>query len=125
VYTDAGLLFYRTVLEWIYSYGGGTIVEPDKRVTINNPNAIKVLDTARGWIGTISPAGVTIYGEEETRNVWQAGLCSNVLEPATVDRLTSRLQSEAQSLNFQVRLPPAGNRLSSPTSSAHRPGRTR
>jgi trehalose/maltose transport system substrate-binding protein len=60
-------------LEWIYSYGGGTIVEPDKRVTINNPNAIKALDTAHSWIGTISPAGVTIYGEEEARNVWQAG----------------------------------------------------
>jgi trehalose/maltose transport system substrate-binding protein len=60
-------------LEWIYSYGGGTIVEPDKKVTINNPNAIKALDTARSWVGTISPAGVTTYGEEEARNVWQAG----------------------------------------------------
>src|SRR6516162_10678272 len=60
-------------LEWIYSYGGGTIVEPDKRVTINNPNAIKALDTAHSWVGTISPAGVTIYGEEEARHVWQAG----------------------------------------------------
>ena len=49
------------------------IVEPDKRVTINNPNAIKALDTAHKWVGTISPAGVTIYGEEEARNVWQAG----------------------------------------------------
>jgi trehalose/maltose transport system substrate-binding protein len=55
------------------SYGGGTIVEPDKRVTINNPNAIKALDTAHSWVGTISSAGVTIYAEEEARNVWQAG----------------------------------------------------
>lgn len=60
-------------LEWIYSYGGGTIVGPDKKVTINNPNAIKALDTARSWVGTISPGGVTTYGEEEARNVWQAG----------------------------------------------------
>ena len=60
-------------LEWIYSYGGGTIVEPDKKVTIDNPNAIKALDTARSWVGTISPAGVTTYGEEEARNIWQAG----------------------------------------------------
>ncbi len=60
-------------LEWIYSYGGGTIVEPDREVTINNPNAIKALDTARSWVGTISPTGVTTYGEEEARNVWQAG----------------------------------------------------
>ncbi len=60
-------------LEWVYSYGGGVIIEPDKKVTINNPNAIKALDTARSWVGTISPAGVVTYGEEEARNVWQAG----------------------------------------------------
>jgi trehalose/maltose transport system substrate-binding protein len=60
-------------IEWIYSYGGGTIVEPDKKVTINNPKAIKALETAKGWVGTISPLGVTTYGEEDARNVWQAG----------------------------------------------------
>jgi trehalose/maltose transport system substrate-binding protein len=60
-------------LEWVYSYGGGVIIEPDKKVTINNPNAIKALDTARTWVGSISPAGVVTYGEEEARNVWQAG----------------------------------------------------
>jgi trehalose/maltose transport system substrate-binding protein len=60
-------------IEWVYSYGGGTIVEPDKKVTINNPNAIKALDTAKSWVGTISPLGVTTYGEEEARNIWQAG----------------------------------------------------
>ena len=60
-------------LEWIFSFNGGTIVDPDKKITINNPNAIKALETARGWVGTISPKGVTTYGEEEARNVWQAG----------------------------------------------------
>jgi trehalose/maltose transport system substrate-binding protein len=60
-------------IEWVYSYGGGTIVEPDKKVTINNPKAIKALETAKSWVGTISPLGVTTYGEEEARNIWQAG----------------------------------------------------
>src|SRR6516164_4899080 len=60
-------------LEWVYSYDGGTIISPDKKVTINNPSAIKALQTARSWVGTISPAGVVTYGEEEARNVWQAG----------------------------------------------------
>jgi trehalose/maltose transport system substrate-binding protein len=60
-------------VEWIYSYGGGSVVEPDKKVTINNPNAIKALETVKGFVGTISPAGVTTYGEEEARNIWQAG----------------------------------------------------
>jgi trehalose/maltose transport system substrate-binding protein len=60
-------------VEWIYSFGGGNVIEPDKKVTINNPNAIKALETAKSWVGSISPAGVTTYGEEEARNIWQAG----------------------------------------------------
>src|ERR1700693_2852972 len=60
-------------IEWIYSFGGGSIVEPDKQVTINNPKAIEALETAKSWVGTISPRGVTTYGEEEARNVWQSG----------------------------------------------------
>jgi trehalose/maltose transport system substrate-binding protein len=60
-------------IEWIYSYGGGTIIDPDKKVTINNPNAIKALDVAKSWVGTISPQGVVSYGEEEARNIWQNG----------------------------------------------------
>jgi trehalose/maltose transport system substrate-binding protein len=60
-------------VEWISSYGGGTIIGPDKNVTINNPNAIKALQTAKSWVGTISPTAVTTYGEEEARNIWQSG----------------------------------------------------
>jgi trehalose/maltose transport system substrate-binding protein len=43
------------------------------KVTINNPNAIKALDAAHSWIGTISPVEVNTYTEEEARNIWQAG----------------------------------------------------
>jgi trehalose/maltose transport system substrate-binding protein len=60
-------------VEWIYSYGGGTIIGPNKNVTINNLNAIKALETAKGWVGTIAPVEVTTYGEEEARSIWQAG----------------------------------------------------
>jgi trehalose/maltose transport system substrate-binding protein len=60
-------------LEWIYSYGGGTIVSPDKKITINNPNAAAAIDMAATWVGTISPTGVTGFAEEDARNVWQAG----------------------------------------------------
>jgi len=60
-------------LEWIYSYGGGTIIERDGTVSIDNSAALKALQMAKSWIGTISPRGVTNYKEEESRNVWQAG----------------------------------------------------
>jgi trehalose/maltose transport system substrate-binding protein len=60
-------------LEWIASFGGGSIVGQDGAVTVDNPQAAKALETAKSWIGTISPAGVLSYGEEESRGVFQSG----------------------------------------------------
>ena len=60
-------------LEWQVSNGGGRIIEPDGTVTINNPQAIAAFERARGWVGTISPEGVTTYKEPESRNVLAPG----------------------------------------------------
>ncbi|MFN3991965.1 MAG: ABC transporter substrate-binding protein [Tabrizicola flagellatus] len=60
-------------LEWVKSHGGGQIVEPDGTISINNPNAVAALEQAKSWVGTISPAGVLAYQEEEARGVWQTG----------------------------------------------------
>ncbi|HET7037198.1 MAG TPA: ABC transporter substrate-binding protein, partial [Thermomicrobiaceae bacterium] len=59
-------------LEWLASTGGGTLYE-DGKVTVNNPQAVAMLNKARGWIGTIAPKGVTSYKEEDARNVFQGG----------------------------------------------------
>jgi trehalose/maltose transport system substrate-binding protein len=60
-------------LEWVKSNGGGQIIEPDGTISINNENAVKALETAAGWVNTISPGGVLSYTEEESRGVWQTG----------------------------------------------------
>ncbi|MCX6039803.1 MAG: ABC transporter substrate-binding protein [Caldilinea sp.] len=60
-------------LEWVYSSGGGTIISPDKLITINNEDAAAALDQAASWVGTISPPGVTSFMEEESRRVWHGG----------------------------------------------------
>ena len=60
-------------LEWVKSYGGGQIVEPDGTISINNAKAAAALNEAKSWVGTISPDGVLGYGEEESRGVWQLG----------------------------------------------------
>jgi trehalose/maltose transport system substrate-binding protein len=60
-------------LEWQVSNGGGNIVEEDLTVSVNNPQTIAAFEQARGWVGTISPEGVTTYREEDSRGVWQAG----------------------------------------------------
>jgi trehalose/maltose transport system substrate-binding protein len=60
-------------LEWLASFGGGTILDASGKITVNNPHTVAMLKTVQGWIGTITPDAVTTYTEEEARNVWQAG----------------------------------------------------
>jgi trehalose/maltose transport system substrate-binding protein len=60
-------------LEWIKSFGGGQIVEPDGTISVNNAEAAAALELAASWVGTISPDGVLAYQEEEARGLWQTG----------------------------------------------------
>jgi trehalose/maltose transport system substrate-binding protein len=62
-----------TGLELINSFNGGTIVSKDKKVTVDNANAVKAIAMAAKWIGTISPAGVNSMKGEEIRAVFQSG----------------------------------------------------
>lgn len=61
-------------LEWIASYPeGGTIVDDEGEITINNPQAVEALDLAASWIDDISPQGVLNYTEDEARGIFQSG----------------------------------------------------
>ncbi|WP_029030831.1 ABC transporter substrate-binding protein [Salinarimonas rosea] len=60
-------------LEWIDAFGGGSIVNAEGEVTIDNPNAVAALELASTWIGYIAPEGVLNYAEEEARGVFQSG----------------------------------------------------
>ena len=60
-------------LEWIAAEDGGTIVESDGNISINNEAAVRALERAQGWVGTITPENVTESFEEDSRAIWQAG----------------------------------------------------
>jgi trehalose/maltose transport system substrate-binding protein len=60
-------------LEWIDSFGGGTIVDAGGKVTVNNPRAVAAIQLASSWVKTISPEGVLNYAEEEARGAFQSG----------------------------------------------------
>lgn len=60
-------------LEWVDSFGGGTIVDPSGKVTIDNPKAAEALRLAASWVKTIAPPGVLNYAEEEARGAFQSG----------------------------------------------------
>ena len=71
MFFSSGCLFF--LIEWLISNGGGNLIEADGTVSVNNENAVAAFTRAKGWVGTISPEGVTGYKEEEARGVWQAG----------------------------------------------------
>jgi len=60
-------------LEWFASSNAGTIISMDEEITINNENAVEMLEQAAGWVGTISPTGVTGMAEEDARTIFQGG----------------------------------------------------
>jgi trehalose/maltose transport system substrate-binding protein len=60
-------------LEWVASFGGGTIVDDKGKITINNPKAVEAINLAGSWVGKIAPEGVLNYSEEESRGVFQSG----------------------------------------------------
>jgi trehalose/maltose transport system substrate-binding protein len=60
-------------LEWQASDGGGRIIEEDKTISVNNPQAVRAWQRAAQWVGSISPPGVVGYREWDSLNVWVAG----------------------------------------------------
>ena len=94
-------------LEWIASNDGGTIIEPEGVITINNPNAIEIVDQAAGWVGTISPEGVTTMAEEDSRAIWHAGNAA-FMRNWPYAYATSMAEDSAVAGNFDVSPLPAG-----------------
>lgn len=59
--------------EWLVSTTGETFITPDGEVNVTDEAFVDLVDRAAGWVGGISPEGVTTYQEEESRNVFQSG----------------------------------------------------
>lgn len=60
-------------LEWIDSYRGGTIIDEQGEITVDNARARRALAMARAWIGDISPPEVLSYTEIESARHFVTG----------------------------------------------------
>jgi trehalose/maltose transport system substrate-binding protein len=60
-------------LEWVDSFGGGTIVDPQGQVTLNNPKAVEAIDFFASLVGNVVPKGALSYDEEGARGAFQSG----------------------------------------------------
>lgn len=93
-------------LEWQYSSGGGNFIEPDRTIDVQNPAAIRAFARAAGWVGKISPPGVTAYIEEDSRNIWQSGQAAFLRNWSQIYSIAE--QSKEIGTRFAVAPLPAG-----------------
>ena len=94
-------------LEWVASFDGGQIIEPDGVITVNNERAVEAIETAASWVGTISPPGTTGFQEEDARNLWQAGNAAFMRNWPYAYSL-GQVEDSAISGQFEVTTLPAG-----------------
>jgi len=94
-------------LEWIHSNNGGRIINEEKEVTINNENAIEMVNMAAGWVGEISPPGVTGLVEESSRKMFEAGNAAFMRNWPYAYALASQ-EGKATAGKFDVAPLPAG-----------------
>jgi trehalose/maltose transport system substrate-binding protein len=72
-------------LEWQAAEGGGHIIEPDGKVSVNNPNVIRAWERAAHWVGWISPPSVVSYTATDAENkFWVSGQAAFLLSHAIV-----------------------------------------
>jgi trehalose/maltose transport system substrate-binding protein len=95
-------------LEWQASEGGGHIIEADGKVTVNSARAIKSWERAAGWVGSISPLGVTTYKEQDAMNLWLTGDAA-FMRNWWASYVVSGSDRSAVKNKFAVTLLPRGN----------------
>jgi trehalose/maltose transport system substrate-binding protein len=72
-------------LEWQAAEGGGHIIEPDGKISVNNPNAIRAWERAAKWVGSITPPSVVSYTATDAENkFWVSGEAAFFLSHAIV-----------------------------------------
>jgi trehalose/maltose transport system substrate-binding protein len=95
-------------LEWQVSEGGGTILDEDGKVTVNNPQTIRAWERAARWVGSISPPGVVEYKEWDVENIWQAGNAA-FMRQWTSGYVVARGQDSLIKDRFEIASLPSGS----------------
>jgi trehalose/maltose transport system substrate-binding protein len=95
-------------LEWQASSGGGKIIEDDGTISVNNPQTVKAIKMAKGWVGTISPPSVLAFKEADVRNIWDSGNAAFRRDWVWRGNAPTRLQGAAEPGKFGTSLPPSG-----------------
>lgn len=97
--------------EWLVSTTGDSFITVDGEVNVTDPEFAALVERAAGWVGGISPEGVTTYQEEESRNVFQSGNAAFMRNWPYAFNLGNAEDSPVAGNIGWVPLPTGGNRV--------------
>jgi trehalose/maltose transport system substrate-binding protein len=68
-------------LVWQAAEGGGHIIEPDGKISVNNQDVVRAWERAAHWVGWISPPSVVSYTATDAENkFWVSGTAAFQLD---------------------------------------------
>jgi trehalose/maltose transport system substrate-binding protein len=72
-------------LEWQVAEGGGHIIEPDRKISVNNASVIRAWERVAHWVGWISPPSIVSYTAVDAENkFWVSGEAAFLLSYSDV-----------------------------------------
>jgi trehalose/maltose transport system substrate-binding protein len=96
-------------LAWQAAEGGGHIIEPDGKISVNNQDVVRAWERAAHWVGWISPPSVVSYTAMDAEDkFWVSGTTAFMLgwaEMYEVDAVDKPLRNKVGVTSF-----PAGKR---------------
>ena len=93
-------------LEWQFAEGGGHIIEPNGKITVNNPNTVRAWRRAAHWIGWISPPAGLSYQEWDSINAFRYTRKAAFMRSWTSDYFLSHpARSEISNREGATRIP--------------------
>jgi len=104
-----------SALEWQYSEGGGHIIEPDGKISVNNVRAVRSWERAAHWIGRISPPATISYQEWDSINAFRYAMKGAFLRSWTSHYFLSNPVQTAISGKEGVTAIPGGSSLAAGT----------
>jgi trehalose/maltose transport system substrate-binding protein len=98
-------------LEWQSAHGGGSIIEPDGTVSVNNPRTVVAFQMVSNWIGKITPPEVTSMDLDGSRRMFSEGRAVFLRSWCFAKSMTESERPELKGKIGVARLPagPAGS----------------
>jgi len=73
VWPGAATTLSSSALEWLVAQGAAPLVGANRDITLANPDAVRALDYAQRWVGSIAPETVLNQDQQGALELWLSG----------------------------------------------------